>query len=87
MLGTVGVDDVGVFQLTNQAGLHVVDVDATKLIPLGDFLGGQTFGFCLFSKLINACNDFVDSQNFTSYISIDGYADATLFGLAAYSSE
>ena len=53
--GAVGLDDVGVLQLSHQIGFVGIDIDPAQLVPLHQFLIGQTHG------LILGCQ-FVDSD-------------------------
>ena len=75
------MNNIGVIQLTGQAGLHIVDIDAAQLVPLGGFLFGQTYGFCLGGQFIDSCDYLIDAHNNTSYIAVDDHGYTALFRL------
>ena len=41
LLGAIGADNVGVFQLTHQVGFDRVNVDSSQFVALGQLLSGQ----------------------------------------------
>ena len=47
----VGTHHISVVQMAGEIGLHRVDIDAAQLVPLCQFLIGQTFRFCFFCRL------------------------------------
>ena len=61
-LGAVGIDDVGVFQLTYQIGFDGVNIDPAQLIPFGGFLRGQAFLRAITSFIFIAVTSHKNNQ-------------------------
>ena len=55
-LCAIGTDDIGVVQLTGQAGLHIVNVNSAQTVPFCQFFLVQTFGLGLGCQFVDSCN-------------------------------
>ena len=81
VLGAVGIDDVGIFQSTHQAGLYIINVDAAQLVPLCQLFFIKTFCLSLCCQLVDSGDNFFHVHIHTSYISVDNHPDPILFRL------
>ena len=86
-LGSVRLDNVGVFQLGYQICFVGINVDSSELIPLFQLLGGQALCLVFGSQFIDSCDYFIHIHSVTSYIAVDGHRNSIFFGFSVYGSE
>ena len=78
-LGTVRLYNVGIFQLTYQAGFYGIDINTAQLVPLDKLLLGKPLGFIF-------CRQRIDAGDHLN-VFMDGNADASFLGFSVNGSQ